>query len=90
MLNDSSKSLDEKFMMHLFDKIVDELPEFQEHLQRMHEEKNMLVVGGNGTKVVPMAMLCKEMFDPVEESNQETTEVAKDLGKMVAEAMLQE
>ena len=90
MLDDPSKFVDEDFMMSTFDKIVEKLPPFKECLQHMCDNEKMSVVGDTGMKAVSMATLHAKLFNPIEESNQQTTELAKDLGKMAAEATTQE
>jgi len=78
------------FMLHIFDELRDELPEFDAYLTREFENKTSQQVEPSNTKVVPLKMLVKELFHPTDEDNQDSTEMLETLARVGIAALIDE
>ena len=58
---------DNSFMLHLFDELCEELPEFDAYLKNEFENKK--TAEPSKTKAVPLKKLIKELFHPVDKDN---------------------
>ena len=81
---------DEYYMMHLFDEIADELPEFKKFLTYKFDEKQTEFIKSSQTEAVPYKMLLKELFQPTDRDNQDCTPMLKKIANIGIRAFLVE
>jgi len=80
---DGKLLLDEAFMMGIFAPLADELPPFKEYISFMYDKK-VMAVAGSSAKECQFAALRAELFHPTDPDNVESTELAIELGALVA------
>ena len=66
-------------MLHNFDKLCKELPEFDVYLKNKFENKKTGYVEPFKTKAIPLKNLIRELFHPVDKDNQDSTEILEKL-----------
>ena len=80
IIEDTGLIHDESFMMHIFDQLRQELPEFDEYLDYMFETKSLDNVQSNAEqKQVINKRLIKELFTPSDRDNQDSNKMLKQL-----------
>ena len=62
------------YMLHIFDELRDELPEFKAFLEYEFENKKSACVEERNEKAVPLKELVKELFSPENLENQDSTD----------------
>ena len=62
------------YMLHIFDQLRDELPEFKAFLEYDFENKTSAYVGESKEKAVPLKELVKELFSPENLDNHKSTD----------------
>ena len=62
------------YILHIFDELRDELPEFKAFLEYEFENKNSAYVEDSKEKAVPLKELVKELFSPENLDNQDSTD----------------
>lgn len=82
--------LDEEFMMGIFDKIKEELPEFSDYMEHMYDEKAHVVVGGAAPSVHSFSELRDELFCPTAQCNRDTDHVVRMLAGTAAATIVVE
>ena len=90
LLDDIKLFHDESYMMHLFDEIADELPEFKEYLKYQFQDKKTEFIKTSNTKSVPYKMLLNELFHPKDQDNKDSTSTLEEVAKIAIEAMKKE
>ena len=80
----------ELFMMHIFDKLLEELPESKAHLEYQFENKTTDFVEKSETKALPLKMLIKELFTPSDRENKYSTDMLEKLAVIGIQAMIDE
>jgi hypothetical protein len=78
---------DESYMMHIFDEIADELPEFRDFLKYQFEDKKTEFIKSSNTKSVPYKMLLKELFHPADQDNKDSTPMLEEVAAIAIEAI---
>ena len=81
--------LSQSFMTSIFDDIVNELLPFKKYLSYMYESKQM-ALAGSSIKEHQYSRLREELFSPRDEDNQESTEMAIELGELAASTFVDE
>jgi len=93
-LQDSSDLIeDDEFMMNIFEEYRDLLPPFKKYWDFIFEKKRMSVVARcskDGSKVVHMARLRKELFSPTNRTNATTKALMHGLAKTAEETVCKE
>ena len=90
IVDDVSLIHDESFMLHIFDDLRSELPEFDAYLKYEFENKKTEYVEASSTKAVPLKELIKEIFHPVDEDNRDSTEMLENLAGIGIAALIAE
>jgi len=86
MIRDDPKLIiDEKFMMSMFDTLENDIPEFKKYNEYLYKKRKSSFATRTGAKFVSYQLLRKELFDPSDDDNKETTKVMADLGKITAD-----
>ena len=81
--------LDECSMMSIFDELADELKPFKDYLDYLYKEKKMAMVGSSITHH-QFRQLRDELFNPTDEDNIDSREMAIELGALAASTILTE
>ena len=81
IVNDGTKTMNEKFMMQMFDKLTRKIPPFKQYLTYMFDEKSSNLVGPctKEERVLPWDMVRTELFYPTRVDMLETTSVVPEL-----------
>ena len=85
--------VDDGFMMSIFNEYLLELPPFEEYWKVTFEKKQMFVVARSrkdGTKVVHMALLRKELYSPTTPTNIKTRDMVVRLAELAAKTICNE
>ena len=90
ILADNSLIHDESFMLHIFDELAEEIPEFKAHLDYEFENKMTEFVKISETKPVPNKELIKELFSPTDADNIDSTKVLEKITATGIQAMVDE
>ena len=90
IVDDVSLIHDESFMLHIFDELLEELPEFKAYLEYEFKDKKLEYVEASQTKAVPLRELIKELFAPTDPDNQESTEMLETLALIGTPALIGE
>jgi hypothetical protein len=93
LCNSPSLIEDDGFMMNIFGEYREELPPFKEYWDAMFEKKKMSVVARSskdGSKVVHMARLQKELFSPTRQTNVKTKQLFHGLTNTLAKTICKE
>ena len=62
-------------MLHIFDELRDELPEFKAFLEYEFDNKKSAYVEESNEKAVPLKEIFKELFSPENLDNQDSTDI---------------
>ena len=90
LLEDIKLFHDESYMMHIFDEIADELPEFRAFLKYEFEDKKTEYIKKSNSKSVPYKMLLKELFHPSDQDNKDCTSTLEEVAHIAIEAIRKE
>ena len=91
IIEDTGLIHDESFMMHIFDQLRQELPEFDEYLDYMFETKSLDNVQSNAEqKQVINKRLIKELFAPSDRDNQDSTKMLEAIAAVGIQAFVDE
>ena len=90
ILADNSLIYDEAFMLHIFDELAEEIPEFKAHLEYEFENKTTEFIEVSESKPVPYKELIKELFSPTDADNQDSTKVLEKITATGIQAMVDE
>ena len=66
------------------------IPEVKEYKEYLYKERKLLFATRTSAKFVSYQLLRKELFDPSNVDNKETTKLIPILGKITAESMIKE
>ena len=88
--DDGELILNETFMMGIFEKLTSKLPPLAEYIQHMYGDKKMALTALPRQKVIPLFKLRQELFFPQSETNQSTSTLVIELGKLCATSILNE
>ena len=81
----------EEHMMNMFDDLKQELPEFKKAMDfLLKNKKSTSIISDDGSRVIPMIELRKELFDPENEDNKKTTEIIEQIAVVGVEAFIKE
>ena len=81
---------DDFYMLHIFDKLRDELPEFKAFLEYDFENKNSVYVDESKEKAVQLKELFKELFSPENLDNQDSTDTLEKIAAIGITALVVE
>ena len=81
---------DKSFMMHIYDPIIDELPEFKYYMEYQCEYWTSNYAASSKTREVPLKKLIKELFTLTDRDNQYRTNVLEKLTVIGIQALLDE
>jgi hypothetical protein len=90
ILADIKSIHDESVMMHIFDELREELPEFDEFLTQKFEKQQTHRVDKSNTKAIPYKMLIKELFSPQDRDNKDSTPMLEKVAAIGIEAFKDE
>ena len=90
ILDDIKLIHDEQFMMHLFDDLANELPEFKDFLKYQFEDEKIEFIAESKTKSVPYKKLIDELFSPKDDDNKDSTVILEKVAMLAIEAILRE
>ena len=90
IVDDVSLIHDESFMLHIFDNLRSELPEFDAYLKYEFENKKTEYVEASSTMAVPLKELIKEIFRPVDEDNRDSTAMLENIAGIGIAALIAE
>ena len=76
--------------MGIFSELYEKIPPLKQYLTYMFEEKKMSPVKDKAHRIVHLERLKSELFNPVSETNKDTSDMTKKLGGIVATALLAE
>ena len=82
--------IDEKFMMGMFETLGKDIPEYNDYKKYLYKERKSSFATRTGAKFVSYQLVRKELFDPSNDDNKETTKLMADLGKITADCMIKE
>ena len=81
---------DESFMMHIFDDLLEELPEFSEYLKSEFEERATDCADKAKGKKLHLKELRKELFMPSDPDNIDSTDLLEKVAAVGVQAMIDE
>ena len=98
MINSACKDIIDNFtlvhndlyMLHIFDKLRDELPEFKEFLDYEFENKKSAYVEERKDKAVPVKELVNELFSPENLDSQDSIEALEKIAAIGIAALVVE
>ena len=70
---------DKSFMMHIYEPLMDDLPEFKDYMDYQCEYRTSHYAASSKTREVPLNKLIKELFTPKYRDNQDSTNVLEKL-----------
>ena len=73
MFHEPSLIHDELFMLHIFNHLLEDLPEFEAHMEYELKNKKSEFVESSQTKAVPLKKLIKKLLSPTNLDNQDST-----------------
>ena len=79
---------DESLMLHIFDDLLEDLPEFEAHVE--YEFKNKKSVEALHTKAVPLKEIIKELFSLTNLDNQDSTKMLEMITRIGIQALIDE
>ena len=83
-----SKILKEKFMMHIFDEFINELPPFKDYMNLMFKKRTTRVIARkSGARVVPLKSVKRELFRPKSRTDKDTSGRVIELAAVAATAI---
>ena len=88
ILDDITLIHNKTFMMHIFDDLCKELPDFDTHLTIEFMIRQSHSVKKTKTKAVPLKMLIKELFTLADPNNQSSTEMLEKVTAIGIQAIL--
>ena len=78
------------YMLHIFDELCDELPEFKAFLEYEFENKKSAYVEESKEKAVPLKELVKELLSPENIDNQDSTDTLEKISAIgIAELVVE-
>ena len=81
---------DELFMLHIFDNLLEELPDFEAHLEYEFKNKKFELVEASQTKAVPLKEIIKELFSMTNLNNQDITKMLETITTIGTQALIYE
>ena len=90
IIDDNTLIHNESYMLHIFDEFLEELPEFQAHMEYTFKNKMSDYVVASKTKAVPIKDLIKELFSPTNLDNQDSTEMLEKIASIGIKALTDE
>ena len=90
IIQDPSLIHEELFMLHIFNDLLEELPEFEAHLEYEFKNKKSEFVEALQTKAVPLKEIIKELFSPTNLDNQDRTEMIETITTIGIQALIDE
>ena len=76
------------YMLHIFDELRDELPEFKAFLEYEFEDKKSSYAEESKEKAVPLNELSKELFSPENPDNQDSTDTLEKIAAIGIAALV--
>eukprot|EP00978_Attheya_sp_CCMP212_P036383 scaffold164632_cov35-Attheya_sp.AAC.1 len=76
--------------MGIFHELRMELPPFDLYLKQLFKKKVMPLVAEPTNRAIPFSKLRRELFHPKSETNQQTTEMATEMGATSGQSLLKE
>ena len=77
-------------MLHIFDDLLEELPEFESHSEYKFKNKKSEFVEALQKKAVPLKELIKELFSPTNLDNQYNTKMLETINRIGIQALIDE
>jgi hypothetical protein len=77
-------------MMSIFARLMAELPPFAEYITHVYDEKVMSLVGYPRLRDVQYRTLRKELFNPQDETNQDSNALTIEYGREAVGALLKD
>ena len=81
---------DKSFMMHIYDPIMDDLPEFKDYMDYHCEDWTSHYAASSKTMEVPLKKLIKELFTPTDRDTQYSTNFLEKLTVIGIQELLYE
>ena len=81
---------DESLMLHIFNDLLEELLEFEAHLEYKFKNKKYGFVEASQTKAVLLKELIKELFLPTKLDNQDSTKMLETITTIGIQALIDE
>ena len=81
---------EKSFMMHIYDPLIHELPEFKDYMDYQYEYLTSHYAASSKTREVPLKKLLKELLNPTDRDNQEITNVPEKIGVIGIRELLDE
>ena len=81
---------DGSFMLQISDDLLDELPEFEAHLEYELKNKKSEFVEASQKKAVPLKEIIKKLFSPTNLNNQDSTKMLKTITTIGIQALIGE
>ena len=75
-------------MWHIFDDLIEDLPEFEAHLEYEFKNERSEFVETSQTKAVPLKELFKELFSPNNLDNQDSTKMLEKITTIGTQALI--
>ena len=76
------------YMLHIFDKLRDELPQFKAFQEYEFEIKKSAYFEESKEKAVPLKELVKELFSPENLDNQDSTDILEKISEIGIAALV--
>ena len=76
--------------MGMFDTLEKVFPEFKDYKKYLYRERKLLFATRTGAKFVSYQLVRKELFDPSNVDNKNTTKLMPVLGRITAKCMIEE
>ena len=90
LANEPEKLIDESFMMHIFDPLINELPPLKDYLHYYYNDKKSYKIVRDQIKHQPHQVVRNELFNPDDASNVETDYLMEEIATIIAETYLKE
>ena len=88
IIDNSTLIQNDLYMLHIFDELRDELPEFKAFLEYEFENKKSAYVEESKEKAVPLKDLVKELFSPENLDNQDSTDTLEKISAIGIAALV--
>ena len=79
---------DDLYMLHIFDKLCNDLPEFNTFFEYEFENKKSAFVEKSKEKAVPLKELVNELFSPENLDNQDSTDTLEKIAAIRIAALV--
>ena len=90
IIDDIALIHDESYMLHIFDELLIDLPEFKAFMDYEFKNKMSEFVQASQTKAVPLKELIKELFEPTNQDNQDSIEMLEKIAVIGIQVLIGE